>query len=449
MIPSVQSNPTDLTNALLLRILQNNTSFNGTEPLAPVTNVPTSMKTAQATLIASLGVSLFAAFVAVLGKSWTLYYMRGSTWGSIVDRGKERQVKFMGLKKWGFYLIVESLPVMLQLAFLLFAIGLIVYLQSFDVSAAHVTLAVTCIGCALYACVVVVGTIWKDCPFKTPLPVLLRKVLALRKEITALVQLRWSTMLQRLTRRPAGNAHDDKEEFSNPKFWRHNPLFTPPLPEDISASAGFWLLENSTDPSAATAVTAVFSEFQWPSSHPSTTALIRLRDTYLNLFRGMKHPKEPTRLKVLQCAAAYYVLYHTQLVRSTAETFETEEVKLLRTLPSDLLLHEHEKEFGGSDTFEYLLHVEDHSESEASAQFLSYIAPFWCCGNSDSSLRVRRHRMDTIHELVQVLENSRELNSGTLTNCILCVGITVGFPLHPEDLIRVDKRCVCSLALAC
>jgi hypothetical protein len=56
--------------------------------------------------------------------------------------------------------------------------------------------------------------------------------------------------------------------LSNPVFWRNDPLFTSPIPKDIAASAGFWLLENSTDFSAASAVAAVFSEFQWPSHYP-------------------------------------------------------------------------------------------------------------------------------------------------------------------------------------
>ena len=41
---------------------------------------------------------------------------------------------------------------------------------------------------------------------------------------------------------------------SNPTFWRNDPIFTPPIEEDIAASAGFWLLEHSTDVSVASAV---------------------------------------------------------------------------------------------------------------------------------------------------------------------------------------------------
>ncbi|KAF9649361.1 hypothetical protein BDM02DRAFT_3094942, partial [Thelephora ganbajun] len=145
LIPQLQPSPTDLTNVLLLRILEQNTSFGGTDPLAPVSNIPTSVVVSQSIFFASLSVTLFVAFIAVLGKQWILYYTRVTTWGNIVDRGKERQVKLVGLQKWGLHLIMESLPVMLQFALLLFGVALVVYLWDLETSAAEVVLVVTSI----------------------------------------------------------------------------------------------------------------------------------------------------------------------------------------------------------------------------------------------------------------------------------------------------------------
>jgi len=42
IIPQLQPNPADLTNTLLLRILEQNTTFGGTDPLALTSSVPTS-----------------------------------------------------------------------------------------------------------------------------------------------------------------------------------------------------------------------------------------------------------------------------------------------------------------------------------------------------------------------------------------------------------------------
>jgi hypothetical protein len=50
-------------------------------------------------------------------------------------------------------------------------------------------------------------------------------------------------------------------------------------------------------------------------------------------------------------------------------------------------------------------------------------------------------RLQTLNKLIEVLGESQALNDATVTDCILCVGAAMDFPLHPEDLIRVDKRC--------
>jgi hypothetical protein len=457
---------------LLLRILQQNTSFDGADPLAPVSNVPTSVVTAQSILFASLSVTLFVAFIAVLGKQWILYYTRVTTWGNIVDRGKERQAKLVGLQKWGLYIIMESLPVMLQFALLLFAVALAVYLWDLDVSAAEVVLVITSIGLAFYGCIVVAATVYSDCPFQTPLSVMLPKIRPWIKEFMALarvwlrrkaisLQLRIESMTEhRLLKIPIERAvkvftcganipnnigedpanNDHPMTLSNPAFWRNDPLFTAPVPKDIAASAGFWLLENSTDFSAASALAAVFSEFQWPSHHRSTTALIRLRDTYVECFRAPEF-KKSARLKALQSAAAYYVLYHTQLIWSASNNLDVEMGKL-PDLPRDLFLHLPNDAWGGDDVFEHLLRTKERTEHVTSARFLSYIAPYWFCGDSDSAIKFRPSRLQTLYELIDVLEQSQMLNAATLTDCVLCAGAAMDFPLHPEDLIRVDKRCV-------
>ena len=467
IIPSLQPNPSDLTNVLLLRILQQNDSFGGSDPLAPVVNVSSRAVRAQSILFASLALTLLVAFVAVLGKQWVAYYTRASTWGSIVDREKERHLKFVGLQKWRLRFIMGSLPVLLLFALPLFGIGLSVYLWDLDLSAATIVAGFTCFGTAFYAFTTVAATTWIDCPFQTPLSILLLKVLPYKRESPALVCVwlwrrakglllriqcfltkSFKCVLEKFTGRADTQCYtgDPYMTLSNPAFWRDDPIFNSPVPEDIAASAGFWLLESSPDFSAASAVAAAFSESQWPSHRHSTTALIRLRDTYMDCFRGFE-PKKPSRLKALQCAAAYYVLYHTQLIWSTSNGLDVEAAKLLSHQPPDLFLHKHSEEWNGDCVFEYLLRnkFEDRSEPVTSARFLSYIAPYWFCGDSDSAILFRPSRLQTLYELIQVLEDAQALVPATITDCVLCVGAVMDFPLHPEDLIRVDKRCVRSL----
>ena len=469
IIPQLQPNPADLTNVLLLRILEQNASFGGIDPLAPILNVPTGVVKAQPILFVSLSVTLFVAFIAVLGKQWIHYYTRPTTWGNIVDRGKERQVKLAGLRKWGVLLIMESLPVMLQFALLLFGIAITVYLWDLDVSVAEVVLVVTSIGLTFYTSITAAGTIWSDFPFQTPPSLLLPKVLPWAKEFAAFARLwlrnrlrrratallfriervtensylasSFERVLRKITERMNASYDGYSMTLSNPAFWRHDPLFTSPVPKDVTISAGFWLLENSTDFSAAPAVAAIFSELQWPSHCHSTTALIRLRDAYVECFRAPEFGKS-ARLRALQSAAAYYVLYHTQLVWSTFNSREVVAGRLPPDLPPDLFLYIHNGEWDGDDVFEYLLHIEDRSEPGTSARFLSYIAPYWVCGDTNPTIRFRPSRLRTLYELIRVLKKSRALGAATLTECVLCIGAALDFPLHPEDLIRVDKRCV-------
>ena len=352
---------------------------------------------------------------------------------------------------------------------------------------------VACIGLAFYAFIAVAAIVWKECPYKTPLSVFLPILLTWAREFATFTRFRWRRLWRRWLRRlwgwleppgwlepwhrlparewpkvflvrvlgtftgrnPAQNqlaedlsGNDRYMTLSNPDFWRPSPLFASSIQPDITASAGFWLLENSTDFSAAAAVAAVFSEFQWPSHQYSTAALIRLRNTYAECFRAPGFIKS-TRLKALQPAAAYYVLYHTQLIWGASRGLGVEasilHSDLSGSFPPDLFLHDHNNEWGGDDVFEYLLHTDDRSEPVTSAQFLSYLAPYWFCGDSDSAIESRPRRLQSLNELIQVLERSQALIPATLTDCVLCVGAAMDFPLHPEDLIRVDKRCVIQL----
>jgi hypothetical protein len=115
--------------------------------------------------------------------------------------------------------------------------------------------------------------------------------------------------------------------------------------------------------------------------------------------------KKSARLKALQSAAAYYVLYHTQLIWSASNSLEVEVGKLPPDLPRDLFLHLPNDAWGGDDVFEHLLRIEDRSEPVTSARFLSYIAPYWFCGDSDSTIKFRQSRLPTLYELIECWKN--------------------------------------------
>jgi hypothetical protein len=113
----------------------------------------------------------------MLGKQWLNRYLRG-VGGSMIERCGDRQRKCNGLQKWPFHFFIESLPVMLQIALLLFACGLCRYTAFVNTSVAGVLNVLTALGVLFYAGIVIAGTSSYDCPFQTPASGTLRSLWA-------------------------------------------------------------------------------------------------------------------------------------------------------------------------------------------------------------------------------------------------------------------------------
>ena len=137
---------------------------------------PPEIVTVQSLLYASLTTSLFAAFLAMLGKQWVDRYLRNRG-GSAVGKSRDRQRKLDGLKSWRFQLVIESLPVMLQLALLLLGCALSLYLWTISRTVAGVIIAVTLFGVASYIFFTLAATFVYSCPYQTPLSLVIRRLL--------------------------------------------------------------------------------------------------------------------------------------------------------------------------------------------------------------------------------------------------------------------------------
>ena len=119
-------------------------------------------------LYASLAASLFSAFLAMLGKQWLNRYASTDMRGSAIEHSQNRQRKLNGIVTWYFDHVMESLPLMLQIALLLLGCALSNYLWEIDVTTASVVLGVTSFGALSYLFVVVAGTASVSCPYQTP-----------------------------------------------------------------------------------------------------------------------------------------------------------------------------------------------------------------------------------------------------------------------------------------
>jgi len=125
-------------------------------------------------LYASLAASLFSAFLAMLGKQWLNRYALTDMRGTAVERSQDRQRKLGGIIAWYFDHVMESLPVMLQVALLLLGCALSLYLWDINVTIACVVIGVTVLGVIFYIFFVIAGTASPSCPYQTPWAHILR-----------------------------------------------------------------------------------------------------------------------------------------------------------------------------------------------------------------------------------------------------------------------------------
>ena len=167
----LQPDPNEETAALLRVIIHtmDSTALGGDVPTVPQwSGPPPPLIQVQALLYASLAASLFASFLAMLGKQWLNRYVMADMRGSAIERSQNRQRKLNGIFTWRFNLVMESLPMMLQIALLLLGFALYQYLRGIDVTIASVILTATLFGIISYVLIVVAGAVSMSCPYQTP-----------------------------------------------------------------------------------------------------------------------------------------------------------------------------------------------------------------------------------------------------------------------------------------
>jgi hypothetical protein len=167
----LQPDPNDETAALLRVLIYkiDNTTFGSDVPALPQwTGPPRTIVHIQAVLFSSLAISLFSAFLAMLGKQWLNRYESTDIRGSVIDRGRSRQRKLDGIVTWYFGHVMALLPLMLQAALVLLGCALSRYLWDINIVIASIALAATSFGILLYLLAVIAGAAYKSCPYQMP-----------------------------------------------------------------------------------------------------------------------------------------------------------------------------------------------------------------------------------------------------------------------------------------
>ena len=158
--------------AALLRVLiykVDNTTFGDNPPTLPHwTGPPQTIVQVEAILFASLTLTLFSAFLAMLGKQWLNRYASTDVRGTAIERSQNRQRKLDGIVAWYFDHVMEALPLMLQVALLLLGCALSRYLWGVNTTVGSVVLGATSFGIMFYISIVVAGAVSESCPYQTP-----------------------------------------------------------------------------------------------------------------------------------------------------------------------------------------------------------------------------------------------------------------------------------------
>ncbi|KAF7345629.1 hypothetical protein MVEN_01582200 [Mycena venus] len=320
----------------------------------------------QSLLYVSLGSTLLAALLAVLGKQWLMYYSAAGERGTIETRGLERQRKLDGLRKWRFDTIMQTFPLLLQFALFVFAAALSVYLRKIHRVLAFIVLALTSFGTVAYISLLISAVISPDSPFQTPLAPLVSRLVPMSS------WLKLRALFNRITPKLRGPFRRIRLALSL-TFTVHA-ISCLILTHNSRVS---WILETSTDPNMVLRAAEVAADLQWPATMDVVPQMNRLRESLITCFHyhqfaagefGLFDIREGMSVRAIQLGRAYHVLscvnpssnlnqdsrdFHWMgPALETANWFEPELKNVIRFLEGHIPLT-----IEGQDAIQWVLHV--------------------------------------------------------------------------------------------
>jgi hypothetical protein len=136
------------------------------QPFTP----PPSIITVNVLFFTSLSVTLVAAFVAILVKSWIRELDRGLE--AISDskrRALVREYRNQGLLFWKLPQLVALLPILIYTSLLLFSSGLVIFLFHIHKLSGVVAFVIFLCGASFYGVTVTIATLDSSAPFRSPI----------------------------------------------------------------------------------------------------------------------------------------------------------------------------------------------------------------------------------------------------------------------------------------
>lgn len=422
----------------------------------------------QAILYSSLAASLLSALIAMLGKQWLNRYSQDELRGSIIDRGRHRQRKINGMVTWHFDLVMECLPIMLQLALLLLGYALSNYLFTIDHAVAGVIIGFTSFGVLFYLLIVSAATLSYNCPFQTPMSLIIRFMVRFDDQHKRYLKRSWRWFRRMFPRKRTQivqrsgvpytigrfNTFDEKIigdhvelPMADPSD-EQAPLFNGKVDFDsyvMDSNCIAWMFKASTDGDVTLSIMKFIPEVVWHSGI-RTVPIERLYDTVLDCFdrsSGRRVVVPNFRNKAYLSAKA---LLHLAIQRKCIGDVSDEVVfKAISGRHPVLGSHHYEGDSDLESTLGIIDRVFGDSEKMLWDTFSFTIPHHAWMGHIllyrawDVSRKGDPFPDDIRDFVLHSLRLEPPPPAPIVADCLFIVGLVLGIKLHVDDLLVVDK----------
>ena len=430
----------------VLTMLVNTTSGEQNQLPLPSWPGPTaSLVQVQSILFASLLSALLAAFLAMLGKQWLNLHVEGS----FIDRNRYREQKMRGMITWRFKLVMELLPLILQVSLILLGYALAQYLWDINRTVSSVIIAFTVLGVVLYLLIVVAGTLSRACPFQTPVSIAIRALLEHhRKGIGRAFKAARTFFSSTRTRSQAG------------LIVSHRRSTTSPIASDIDnqddevrAELGciLTMFKMAKAPDSVKAIMAYITEVVWDDRLkvvPLLQVHQTLRESLVRSAGGKVYPRQGARDKALWSAKALLHLYNQRRCLHPLDTTLPNQVKSVGRWSQSLGRNEFKQDFELQSTF-YIIDWIFGVQPEIPWADLQLSEPHHCwLGHTlqyrafDALYGQNGTLTNDVRGFVAASLGRRHSPARAVADCLFIVRMVAGHKPDPQDLLDKDRRSV-------
>lgn len=135
----------------------------------PTFTLPASARWINVLFFFSLVLSLAAALFGIMAKQWIREYIK---WNSTLAAPREnvlvRQIRFENWEKWDVEAFIWSIPMMLELAMILFLVGVVILLWTLDSVVAVAVTVLVSFFMRIVSIITVLPVFVRRCPYKSP-----------------------------------------------------------------------------------------------------------------------------------------------------------------------------------------------------------------------------------------------------------------------------------------